>query len=172
MRHYSRFRRDTLEIKRNLDIAERKIVQTLFTKTEEAEMANATQIIEMAKTGDVTKTEEALQSAIGQAVKRALWVAKKNDEFNAIPVLTELNAKYNPGGKASTPVEEIKDGKSVKLQKSSSVDDRVWQAILKKAGKVGAVTRATATLAEITLPKKQADTFVKAVQAVKGITVN
>ena len=32
---------------------------------------------------------------IGQLVKRTLWLAKKNDEFSAIPILEELDRKYN-----------------------------------------------------------------------------
>lgn len=168
----SKFRRDALTMyNRNLEIAEKHLVQNLFNQsTEEDEMANSNTIIEIAATGDVKKTEEILQSAIGQAVKRALWAAKRKDEFLAIPVLQELNAKYNPGGTQTTAV-EIKDAKDVKLTKSGAVDDRVWSAILKKADKIGAVRKSSGNVAEISLPKKESDTFVKAVQAVKGITV-
>lgn len=168
-----KFRRDYLLLKRNLELAERQLVQNLFSniQSEELDMSNAKAIIEIASTGDVKKTEEALQSAIGQAVKRAIWVAEKNNNFMAIPVLNELDAKYNPGGVQAAPA-EIKDAKEVKLNKSSSLDDRVWQAILKKANKVGAVTKSSGNVAEIKVPKKEADAFVKACQAVKGITVS
>lgn len=168
-----KFRRDYLRLERNSQLAERQLVQNLFSSTfsEELEMSNAKAIIEIAETGDVKKTEEALQSAIGQAVKRAMWVAERNNNFMAIPVLQELDAKYNPGGRQSASV-EIKDAKEVKLNKGSSLDDRVWQAILRKANKIGAVTRSTSTVAEINVPKKEADAFVKACQAVKGITVS
>jgi len=170
----ARFRRDSLKLKRDQDLAERQIVKNLFNNTnnEEATMANANDIITIAKTGDVKKTEDALQSAIGQAVKRALWVAEKKDEFMAIPVLQELDAKYNPSGAKANPVVEIKDAKDIKLVKNGNVDDRVWSAILKKAGKLGAVRKSTGNTAEISIPKKEAETFIKAVQAVKGIAIS
>lgn len=135
-------------------------------------MANSNAIIDIARTGDVKATEDALQSAIGQAVKRALWVAERKDEFMAIPVLQELDGKYNPGGKASAPVAEIKDAKDLKLTKDSKLDDRVWQAILKKANKVGVVVKSSGNVAEVKIPKKEADAFGKAVAAVKGITID
>lgn len=134
-------------------------------------MANSNGIIEIARTGDVKATEDALQSAIGQAIKRALWVAERNDEFMAIPILQELDVKYNPGGAKAVATTEIKDAKDIKLTKDAKLDDRIWQAILKKANKVGVVAKASGNVAEIKLPKKQADAFVKAVQAVKGITI-
>lgn len=169
----ARFRRDSLKLKRDQDLAERQIVKNLFnyTNNEEAIMANANDIINLAKTGDVEITERALQSAIGQAVKRALWVAEKKDEFLAIPILQELDAKYNPSAKAN-PVVEIKDAKDIKLVKNGNVDNRVWNAILKKAGKLGAVRKNTGNTAEISIPKKEAETFTKAVQAVKGIAIS
>ena len=169
----TKFRRDALKMyQKNLEIAERKLVENLFNNsTEDDIMANSNEIIEIARTGNVKATEEALQSAIGQAVKRALWVAERKDEFMAIPVLQELNEKYNPGG-AKTVTTEIKDAKDIKLTKVADLDDRIWQAVLKKANKIGVVVKAFGHTAEIKLPKKEADTFVKAVQAVKGITIS
>lgn len=165
------FRRDALvELQRNVNIAEKRIVQTLFSN-EEDDMSNATDIITIAATGDVKATEEALQSSIGQAVKRALWLANKKDEFMAIPVLEELSAKYGGGGEVKAATLDEKEGKVLKLAKADSVDDRVWQAILKKANKIGAVTKSAAKNAEMIVRKKEADTFIKAVSGVKGITI-
>lgn len=170
----SKYRRDALKMyQKNLKIAERQLVETLFNNsTEDDIMANANEIIEIARTGNVKATENALQSAIGQAIKRALWVAEKKDEFMAIPVLQELNEKYNPGGAKAVATTEIKDAKDIKLTKVADLDDRIWQAVLKKANKIGVVIKASGNIAEIKLPKKEADTFVKAVQAVKGITIS
>jgi len=133
-------------------------------------MSNSNSIIELAKSGDVAKVEEALQSAIGQAIKRALWVAEKKDEFTAIPVLQDLQTKY--GGVKTKQALAPKDSKSVKLTKSDKVDDRVWQAILNKANKIGAVTKSTSKNAECSIEKTKADTFIKALKGIAGITVD
>lgn len=128
-------------------------------------------IIDSAKEGDVKKVEEILNAEIGRAIRRALWVAEKKDEFTAIPVLQDLQAKY--GGVVSKGDQTLtkKDGKSIKLSKSDKVDDRVWQAILKKASKIGAIVKSTNNRAELIIRKKEADVYMKAAKAVNGITV-
>lgn len=164
-----KFRRDYLQLTKEPDLVSKQFLNSFFS--EEDEMANSNAIIEIAKTGDVAKTEEALQSAIGQAVKRALWVAERNDEFLAIPVLQDLQAKYCGVAAKGDPTITEKDGKIVKLVKGQQVDDRVWQAILKKASKIGAVVKSSGNRAELIIRKKEVDVFVKASKAVAGITV-
>lgn len=127
-------------------------------------------IVEAAKIS-AEKVEEALESEVSKALKRALWVAEKKDEFAAIPVINDLIAKH--GGVVSKGDITLtqKDATSVKLAKASSVDDRVWQAILKKASKIGVVTKSSGNRAELLIRKKEVEIFTKAVQAVNGITV-
>ena len=168
-----KYRRDYLvKLERNKELAEKQLVENLFNNsTEDDIMSNSNAIINIARTGDVKATENALQSAIGQAIKRALWVAERKDEFMAIPVLQELDGKYNPGGKSSAPAATIKDAKDLKLTKDSKLDDRIWQAILKKANKLGVVVKSSGNVAEVKIPKKEAEVFSKAVAAVRGIIV-
>lgn len=160
------FRCDVLSLTKE-EIPDKEFLNNFFTR--EATMANAQEIIDVAKTGDVAKTEEALQSAIGQAIKRALWLAEKKDEFTAIPVLQDLSVKY--GGSVRKTDVAPKDGKQVLLAKDAKVDDRVWQAILKKASKLGAVLSSSATKATISISKKELESFTAAAKAVVGISV-
>lgn len=182
-----KFLRGSLELIKE-QMASKEIVLNLFSEEyfmdakvngkvdgsekEAAERTSTSQnLINAAKTGDPKAVEEAIFAEVGRAIHRALWVAEKQDEFLAIPVLQDLKVKY--GGekvKVDTSV-TAKDGKVVKLAKSEKVDDRVWSAILKKAGKVGAVTKSTGNRAECIIFKAEADTFIKAVKAVAGITV-
>jgi len=166
-----RFRRDSLVLS-NTKTATRKEVAYLFSKSnEEDSMSNATQIIELAKTGDKAATEEALKSSLGQAVKRALFMAERKNEFLAIPVLQELSIKYGVTKAKKTELTE-KEGKVVTLTKDGKVDSRVFDAILKKANKVGAVTATSGKGANLIIRNQEADAFIKACKMVVGITVS
>jgi hypothetical protein len=169
-----KYRKDAIvKFNKYINLATKKLLETFFnTNNEESEMANSTNIVDIAKTGDVAKTESALQSAIGQAIKRALWVAEKRDEFLAIPVLQELDAKYNPAGVKNQPEIVIANPVTVTLEKADSIDVRVWNAIIKKGAKLGMVLNSNNKKAEMQLPKKEAVHFIKAVEAVKGIKVS
>ena len=169
---HKRFRRDSLELTSNTETATRKEVAHLFSKNkEEDSMSNATEIIEIAKSGDVQATEAALKSAIGTAVKRSLFMAEKRNEFLAIPVLQELSVKYGVTKAKATDLTE-KEGKTINLAKDSKVDSRVFDAILKKANKVGAVTATSGKGATMIIRNKEADAFIKACKMVVGITVS
>lgn len=182
-----KFLRGSLQLMRDQELASKQIVLNLFSEEysmdprvndkengekEAAERTCTSQnLINAAKSGAPKVVEEAIFAEVGRAISRALWVAEKTDEFGAIPVLQDLKVKY--GGekvKVNTTV-SAKDGKVVKFSKSEKVDERVWAAILKKVQKVGAVTKSTGNRAECIIYKDQADTFIKAVRAVAGVTV-
>jgi len=161
------FRRDALQLTKEQLISKSQFL-SLF---QEEDTMSSKAIIESAKTGDVKNVEELLHLEIGRAIKRAIWVAEREDEFLAIPVLQDLSVKY--GGitsKGDTTLTE-KDGKSVKITKTEKVDDRVWQAILKKASKIGAIVKSAGNRAELIIRKKEVETFVKATKAVSGVSV-
>lgn len=166
-----RFRRDALQLTKE-QFASRDVVLGLFTNNNEEDEMSSNEIIESARGGDPKAVEEVLNQEIARALKRALWVAEKKDEFAAIPVIQDLQTKYGgvAVGKGDTTLTE-KDGKSVKLSKTEKVDDRVWRAILKKASKIGAVVKSSGNRAELIIRKKEVEVFAKAAKAVNGITV-
>lgn len=165
-----KFRRDSLELQEG-QLATKEQVVNLFTNKQEDFMSTSANLIKSATVSGIAGVEEQIKAEVGAAIKRALWVAEKNDEFAAIPILQELSAKYcGTTIKTDTTLTE-KDGKVVKLSKGEKVDDRVWAAILKKVSKIGGITKSTANRAECIISKKEADVFIKAVKAVAGITV-
>lgn len=152
-------------------LASKQMVLNLFNQSNEEDfMSTSANLIKAAKEGGVQGVEEQIKAEIAAAVKRALWVARKQDEFVAQPILEELTVKYG-GAKVTTSSEAPKDGKAIKLSKTDKVDSRVWDAILKKVAKIGAITKSTPNRAECVVDKKEADTFIKAAKAVVGITV-
>lgn len=152
-------------------LASKEHVLNLFNNSSEEDfMSTSSNLINAAKEGGVAAVEAQIQVEIAAAINRALWVANKQDEFVAIPVMEELKVKYG-GGKVKTSTEAPKDGKTIKLARSEKVDQRVWEAILRKVSKIGAVTKSTATRAECVVSKTEAEAFTKAAKAVNGISV-
>lgn len=166
-----KFRRDGLTLEKTEQLARQELVLNLFTNNEEDFMSTSSNLIKAAKEGGAEAVEAAIKVETARAIHRALWVAEKTDDFAAIPVLQDLEAKYAGVKVKVDPTLTEKDGKAVKLSRSDKVDERVWAAILKKVSKIGAVTKSTANRAECIIQKKEAETFIKAAKSVNGITV-
>lgn len=122
---------------------------------------------------NVDATETIVKNKLGEQIHWAIKHAQKNNAFTAVPVLKALQDRYPRKKGAQSTLSEADKAQAVevKLNVDSTVDAGIKEAILDRARQIGTVVSETANRAVFLIRNKEADGFIKAVEAADGVSV-
>lgn len=141
-----------------------------YFNLKEAVMSISLNMIKAVNTNPKNGAANFLKSICKRTIERAIRRAEAENEFLAIASLQEELKKY-----ATTQIAKIqitsKDAVKIKLQKTSSVNEMIWEAILTKAQKIGDILEMKENVATVQLEKKDSAAYIEGAGKITGITV-
>lgn len=129
-------------------------------------MASTKKLIETAKKGDVDQLKKMLEDEKVRALKRALRIAMRDDDFEAMAAIQVVIDQLEPKKVKTKPIDD--DSTLVKVSRTPEASQKIYEMVLLKGSRKGKTVRQTAEFSVFAVKdKKSAEKFVDSITNAK-----